>query len=271
MNSYLGQAPVFGDFPFQILTGDGTSFYELNFKTNGTNGLLVFLNGAVQRPGIDFTCDGNALTFSSNVSLGVQIFVYGMGLPKSSLAPSAGSVGNAELDASLEARIGTTESQVALQALTYTTAVSASGTAVDLTGIPATVKRITVILRYISSAGGNQLVMQLGTSAGVDTAGTYRGSASAGNGAVAYLDAWALTANTSSTVSHHGTVTLARVGADNWVMSGCVHGDIGGSAIVGSNCGGSKLLSGPLTRIRLAWAGFTDTFDAGQVTLLLES
>ena len=103
MNSYLGQTPVFGDFPFQILSGDGTSFYELNFKTNGTNGLLVFLNGAVQRPGVDFTCDGNALTFSANVSVGVQIFVYGMGLPKSSLAPSAGSVGLAELSASVKA------------------------------------------------------------------------------------------------------------------------------------------------------------------------
>lgn len=103
MNSYLGQTPVFGDFPFQILSGDGTSFYELNFKTNGTNGLLVFLNGAVQRPGIDFTCDGNALTFSANVSVGVQIFVYGMGLPKSSLAPSAGSVGLAEISNEIRA------------------------------------------------------------------------------------------------------------------------------------------------------------------------
>ena len=103
MNSYLGQTPVFGDFPFQILSGDGTGFYELSFKTNGTNGLLVFLNGAVQRPGIDFTCDGNALTFSENVSIGVQIFVYGMGLPKSSLAPSAGSVGVAELSADVRA------------------------------------------------------------------------------------------------------------------------------------------------------------------------
>lgn len=103
MNSYLGQTPVFGDFPFQMLSGDGTSFYELNFKTNGTNGLLVFLNGAVQRPGIDFTCDGNALTFSANVSVGVQIFVYGMGLPKSSLAPSAGSVGLAEISNEIRA------------------------------------------------------------------------------------------------------------------------------------------------------------------------
>lgn len=97
MNSYIGQTPVFGDFPFEILTGDGANFYELSFKTSGTNGLLVFLNGAVQRPGIDFTCNGNALVFSANVSVGVQIFVYGMGLPKSSLSTSAGSVGLAEL------------------------------------------------------------------------------------------------------------------------------------------------------------------------------
>lgn len=137
MNSYLGQTPVFGDFPFQILSGDGTSFYELSFKTNGTNGLLVFLNGAVQRPGIDFTCDGNALTFSENVSVGVQIFVYGMGLPKSSLAPSAGSVGDAELDAALEARIAAAESQS-----NFTIIYPNGGTAVSPANISANTRYV---------------------------------------------------------------------------------------------------------------------------------
>lgn len=97
MNSYFGQSPVFGEFPSQVLSGNGSNTYTLSFKTNSTNGVLVFLNGAVQRPGVDFTCDGTTVTFSENVAVGVQIFVYGMGLPKSTLTTSAGGVGLAEL------------------------------------------------------------------------------------------------------------------------------------------------------------------------------
>lgn len=105
MSSYLGQSPVFGDFPSQILTGDGTADYTLNYKSSGTNGVLVFLNGAVQRPGIDYSVSGQALTFQENVAIGVQILTYGMGLPKSSLAPSAGSVGSAELASDVYATV----------------------------------------------------------------------------------------------------------------------------------------------------------------------
>ena len=91
MSNYLGQSPTFGDFPFQILTGNGGSSYTLTYKVSGENGMLVFLNGAVQRPGIDYTAKGSILTFSSAVPSGVQIFTYGMGLPKSTLAPSDGA------------------------------------------------------------------------------------------------------------------------------------------------------------------------------------
>lgn len=103
MNNYLGQSPVFGDFPFQILSGDGTPSYTLTYKVSNENGMLVFLNGAIQRPGIDYTAGGTSLVFSESIPIGVQIFTYGMGLPKSTLAPSAGSVGPAELAAGVKA------------------------------------------------------------------------------------------------------------------------------------------------------------------------
>lgn len=102
-SSYIGQAPVFGDFPFQILTGANTASYTLSYQVSNENGMLVFLNGAIQRPGIDYTASGTSLVFSESVATGVQIFTYGMGLPKSTLAPSAGSVGTAELAAGVKA------------------------------------------------------------------------------------------------------------------------------------------------------------------------
>lgn len=97
MSSYLGQAPVFGDFPSQVLTGNGGASYTLNYQVPNENGMLVFLNGAVQRPGVDFAASGNNLVFSEGVASGVQIFTYGMGLPKSMLSTSAGSINTAQL------------------------------------------------------------------------------------------------------------------------------------------------------------------------------
>lgn len=102
-SSYLGQSPIFGDFPHQVIPATGVANYTMNFKVSGTNGVLVFINGAIQRPGVDFTASGTQLLFTDVVANGAQIFVYGMGLPKSSLAPSMGSVGNAELEAGLKA------------------------------------------------------------------------------------------------------------------------------------------------------------------------
>lgn len=103
--SYIGQAPVFGDFGFQSITSTGSSIYTMNFKVSSENGLLVFLDRAIQRPGIDYSAGGNTINFADVVPVGVQIFLYSMGLPKSTLAPSAGSVGPAEVQAGLYATV----------------------------------------------------------------------------------------------------------------------------------------------------------------------
>ena len=158
-NSYLGQSPVFGDFPSHILTGDGTAAYTLNFKSSGTNGVLVFLNGAVQRPGIDFSVVGDQLTFQENVAIGVQIFVYGMGLPKSSLAPSMGSVSEDILDAELKAnRISEKYSNLSVSAngLGLTASVTADHIALlDSSFNQKVVRDVDVSLDLsISGAGG---------------------------------------------------------------------------------------------------------------------
>lgn len=125
--SYLGQSPVFGDFPSQVIPATGVANYTMNFKVSGTNGLLVFINGSVQRPGIDFSAGGNQLLFTEVVPNGAQIFVYGMGLSKSSLAPSMGSVGDAEVAAGLKA----TPSDV-----TALTATNKFVTPASLAGLP---------------------------------------------------------------------------------------------------------------------------------------
>ena len=49
------------------------------------------------------------------------------------------------------------------------TAVSASGTSVDFTGLPSWIKRITVMFQGVSTSGTSNLVVRAGTSAGIDS------------------------------------------------------------------------------------------------------
>ena len=95
--NYFGNSPQFGDFPAAQLTGNGGSVYTLPFKLPNENAALLFLNGAPQLPGVHFTIAEDVLTFAKNVATGVQIYVHGLGIGKALIAPSAGSVGLAQL------------------------------------------------------------------------------------------------------------------------------------------------------------------------------
>ena len=64
------------------------------------------------------------------------------------------------------------------------TAVPTSGTSIDFTGIPAWVKRITVMFTGVSTNGSGYLQIQLGTAAGIDaTVSSYLGAESTPVGA----------------------------------------------------------------------------------------
>jgi hypothetical protein len=148
-----------------------------------------------------------------------------------------------------------------------TSVASTSGTAIDFTGIPSWVKRITVMLREVSLSGASSLLIQLGsgsiTSSGY-TANT-NGFNSTGitnvnsaSGLPFYLGAAANTAI--------GTMTLCLQTGNTWVSS---HS---GYVANISTCvgGGSVALSGALDRIRITTVNGTDTFDAGAVNILYE-
>ena len=66
------------------------------------------------------------------------------------------------------------------QVLTLGTAVaSTSGTSIDFTSIPSTVKRITIMFDGVSTNGTSRGMIQIGTSSGVATSG-YSGGAGYG-------------------------------------------------------------------------------------------
>lgn len=155
-----------------------------------------------------------------------------------------------------------------------TAVASTSGTSIDFTSIPSWVKRITVMFNGVSTnyAGSANIVLQLGTSGGVQTTG-YAGSSgyfvSGGASVVTNpTNGLNITATTAAN-TFSGVITFALVDSATglWVGSYTLgRGD--GVAVHGG--GTTKTLSGTLDRVRITTGNGTDTFDAGSINILYE-
>ena len=152
-----------------------------------------------------------------------------------------------------------------------TAQATTSGTAIDFTGIPSWVKRITVMLNGVSVSGTSLKTLRLGTSGGVETSGYVSGAAfgpSAGYLATSTSE-FVLNVPNNSTApdSIHGSVILTNLSGNIWTLQGVVYCP---TYTVGNFIAGSKTLTSTLDRIRLTTVNGTDTFDAGSVNILYE-
>ena len=156
--------------------------------------------------------------------------------------------------------------------LTRATAVdSTSGTAIDFTGIPANVYRVTVMFEGVSTNGSNNLALRIGDSGGIETTGYDGGS---GNGTAAntyqrFTTGFALSYNNNSAASyaHSGSVVLTNMTGNTWALQGCMFTKTYG---VGAFIAGVKTLSDTLDRVQVYTNGGTDTFDAGKINIIYE-
>jgi hypothetical protein len=151
-----------------------------------------------------------------------------------------------------------------------TAKATTSGTAIDFTGIPSWVKRVTVMLDAVSTNGTSIVQVQLGsgtvnTSGYVGAGGSYNQANATGataNTSGFLIGNFALAANTIC-----GALTICRAGANLWVCSGTF-------ALASStnilHSAGAKALSGDLDRVRITTVNGTDTFDAGSINILYE-
>jgi hypothetical protein len=150
------------------------------------------------------------------------------------------------------------------------TSVSASGTSIDFTGLPAGVRRITVMIRGLSTNGSSIPQLQLG-SGSIDTSG-YLGaiayvapstaSASLTSGVLLIPTGW------TSALAVSGNVVFTNISSNIWTFSGTLGLTANANAIF---IGGDKsALSGALDRVRLTTVNGTDTFDAGSINILYE-
>ena len=156
--------------------------------------------------------------------------------------------------------------------ITLGTITAASGTAVDFTGLPADIKRLKVSFSAVSTNGSAGLLVQIGTSGGIQTTGyaggvssSFSTSATGDTSTAGILATDAVSAGTT----YYGSVTFEIINAANGTFVATVTGgrsDLG----VGYTGGGAKALGGALDRVRITTTNGTDTFDAGNINISYE-
>ncbi|QZA71260.1 major tropism determinant protein [Pseudomonas phage AH02] len=150
-----------------------------------------------------------------------------------------------------------------------TAQVTTSGTAIDFTGIPAGVNRVTLMLQGCSTSGTSPLIVQIG-SGSIDTSG-YLGSTIVGiagpSAAVNYTSGIVLESAPAASSVFHGALTFTRFSGNDWVFGGA----IGTSNTPRAGYpAGSKTLTGSIDRVRITTSGGTDTFDLGNANIAWE-
>lgn len=187
------------------------------------------------------------------------------------------------IDSSGNVMINTTTSQVGAKLsvtggiqgtiISGTAVASTSGTSIDFTGLPAWVKRITLMFNEVSTSGSAYKYIRLGTSGGI-VSSNY-GSASsliygANNCAIDGTGTAFLIRSDVATerISGHAVLTLVDASNYIWSFSSIVSNTTATNRVWHS--GGSLSLGGVCTQIRLLTSNGSDTFDNGSVNILYE-
>jgi hypothetical protein len=139
-----------------------------------------------------------------------------------------------------------------------------SGTAFDFTGLPANIRRITVILEQLSWDGGDGTLIQIGDSGGIEATG-YDSDGSTSSSNLNSSTGFVVFSNTAAHL-HDTLITLTRIDGNKWVSGHSGHRD-GGN--LGQYGGGRKELSGELNQVRLTRTG-TNNADSGLVNIIYE-
>lgn len=140
-------------------------------------------------------------------------------------------------------------------------------TAVDLTP-PAGTFKVEIFLTSVSLNGTDNVVIYLGDSGGFETAG-YQGIASVTSATSVSVTNYVGSDNfdlialgASSTFSGKIELNLTNSSTNQWVATGIIGGQ---DSAYGSMVAGRKLLSQPLTQIRIQTNGGSVQFDAGEI------
>ena len=168
---------------------------------------------------------------------------------------------------SVGAAVNDTDAIQRQQKLNLMTAqATTSGTAIDFTGIPSWVKRITVMFNGVSTSGTSQIQLRIG-SGSID-ATSYAACSWNNGGTASQVTTGFPIQNGAASDIISGSLIINTLGGYVWVCNGSYSISTTG-AYVGVS-GGNKTIAGTLDRLRLTTVNGTDTFDAGSVNVMYE-
>lgn len=148
-----------------------------------------------------------------------------------------------------------------------TSVATTSGTAIDITGIPSSANRITIIFNEVSTNGSNPQLVQIGGGAITNTGYVSTGCAQGPgiNNAIGSTNGYIMfQVGSAGTIA--GQMVLTKISGNTWVSSHVTKIDT-------TNCrfgGGTKTLTNALDRIRLTNNGGTEVFDGGSINIFWE-
>jgi hypothetical protein len=245
-------------------------------NNNDSAGYTTFGTAGAERMRI--TSTGNVGINTTSVATGTMLAVAGGNI---SLYGSTSGVINLAAPAvagtntiTFPAASGTVLLSSTAGITTGTAITPTSGTtAVLATGLPSTIKRITIqFYNIVMATAASDLIVQLGTSGGsvntgYSSSGTYVtnasgvGFASASNGMIIAK----LTNQATQTL--YGAFVLTTVGGNIWVGTGI--SDNTQNTLAGS-LGGYISLGGALTQLQISTISGTPTFSSGTFNILYE-
>ena len=250
-------------FPNNLLANSSVTLGNTTVALGGTAttlGNVTLTNATVSSlsTAITFAQGGTGLT--STPANGALDIGNGTGFTRTTLTAGSG--------VSITNGAGSISIAATSSGITSGTAVaSTSGTSIDFTGIPSTVKRITVMFNSVSTNGSSNLMIQVGSSS-ISTSG-YVSSGWTTNTNNANSTAGLLVTGTSaSTYGWSGIALICLLSSNTWTFSASTSYQATSAMSIGA--GLSPALSGTLDRIRITTVNGTDTFDAGSINILYE-
>ncbi len=236
-----------------------------------TGGTVTFGPGSAAAPSITSSTDTNTGIFfpsADNIAFsegGVESFR----LNNSGEGVFQGNVvigGDTIIGGGLRAN-GTADN---IYALVSGTAQAVSGTAVDFTGIPSWVKRITVMFNGVSTTGTSPYLIQIGAGSITNTGYQSAGS-SLTNGAFVgtFTSTSGFICSTANTAAGtvQGAYRITLLSANTWVAEGAVFNTGGNN---NNLMAGGVTLSGTLDRVRITTVTGADSFDNGTINIMYE-
>jgi hypothetical protein len=269
----IGSGQIYKDASGNV--GIGTASPSANgleiSKTAGSNSGVKITSGTESA---ELVVNSTAGFYVSNNSTTLPTMLWTNGAERLRIA-SAGQIGIGGANYGTSGQVLTSAGASAapswqtLGGITMATEVaSTSGTAIDFTGIPSGVKRITVIFNAVSLNGTGNYIVQIGSgtiaSSGYVSTSNETNQANSTGGAQSTFG-FSLKAGTAAELNS-GVMTIVNVSSNTWVSS-----HAGKKSTTNAYFGGGNVsISGTLDRVRIT-SGVSDTFDSGSINILYES